>query len=736
MKNIVLPWCLLLLVGTIDHYFSLLFVNALEPPRRDFSTPLAPNHSRSKKRQTDFRMRMSMRGGATTTAADAGGRSIPTLLPPSVLAFWLDLWRSSKSTLLVFARPAQSVVLYQPPVGIVAWWVSYRWIQRFFFPNTEDPLHRVLGEFPWMGKFQTKRPKSVELDALDRDYDTLGGVQAQALRQQQQLSDTDPTAVTMSAVPPRASRFQCAKHSVESLIEQSDNNNNNSPVTVLWEVRALDSLLRCVRDNQLLPLADQLRTRQQDCETQLQIYHTSSRQWMKRTLQTILAHLVNGLKKSRLGTSRLLQGTMRHPWSLQEWRSHYQDVSQQLQEQYEQLGRLQEVLLEQPQLPVETDQNNSNSNNNNYQQHLDLCSKWSTKAKSVLQDLLASHSNNHREDVSVVQMITTSNTNKWGAEQWKAALTCVDTKHAITNSHNAAFSLWGIVTRQWKQRSIVSALLKIALAKAIHSAVLPHWPYLKTSGHQVASALWGIVEFRFYLPLKVIVMDLLNRRPRLLDPAQLVNEKTSLQNMLRDLGIPVDDETNVESLAQASRMYEQQLKNGAVKNMVFGNMVRLLLIQVQQLKAELLEAFQSIDELVDANRLNVSLLATIPAFLLVRWGSRILYALLYRFRVRDLTGLSDAHRELTSRLRTLERLLILADDGPLKGPQLGEFLSQEQKYLMLLDYCQPPFPVKQIDSIYQDMQDLLPPGGLDRETQLNLLKLIHQKNADLLKSLR
>jgi len=52
-----------------------------------------------------------------------------------------------------------------------------------------------------------------------------------------------------------------------------------------------------------------------------------------------------------------------------------------------------------------------------------------------------------------------------------------------------------------------------------------------------------------------------------------------------------------------------------------------------------------------------------------------------------------------------------------------------------LDYCQPPLPTKQVDSIYKDLQDLLPQGagGLDKEMQLNLLNLIHQKNAELRK---
>ena len=64
-------------------------------------------------------------------------------------------------------------------------------------------------------------------------------------------------------------------------------------------------------------------------------------------------------------------------------------------------------------------------------------------------------------------------------------------------------------------------------------------------------------------------------------------------------------------------MYEEELKQGAIKNLFRGGMVRLLLIQVQQLKTGMLQAMGSIDHLMDANRLNVQLLTAIPAFLLV-----------------------------------------------------------------------------------------------------------------------
>jgi len=132
----------------------------------------------------------------------------------------------------------------------------------------------------------------------------------------------------------------------------------------------------------------------------------------------------------------------------------------------------------------------------------------------------------------------------------------------------------------------------------------------------------------------------------------------------------------------------------------------------------------------------VSLLAAIPAFLLVRWGSQFIYTLLYQLRMHDVSGLKEAHFELTSLLRDLERLLILnKDQQQMSSEQLGEFIVSEQQYLLLLDYCQPPLPTKQVDSIYKDLQDLLPQGagGLDKEMQLNLLNLIHQKNAELRK---
>ncbi len=60
-----------------------------------------------------------------------------------------------------------------------------------------------------------------------------------------------------------------------------------------------------------------------------------------------------------------------------------------------------------------------------------------------------------------------------------------------------------------------------------------------------------------------------------------------------------------------------------------------MLIQIQQLKADLLQAMDDIDSLVDTNRLNVQLLAFIPAGLTLLFGSHALFLFWINIRIKD-----------------------------------------------------------------------------------------------------
>jgi nuclear-control-of-ATPase protein 2 len=309
--------------------------------------------------------------------------------------------------------------------------------------------------------------------------------------------------------------------------------------------------------------------------------------------------------------------------------------------------------------------------------------------------------------------------------------------------------------KQYDVFGIPSSCITIAFSLMIHNMVKPYWSDIVKFNRAIFDAIWGVIEFRFYTPAKDIILDLLNRRPSLVDQFTLTNEEASLDNMLRDLGLGDGSKAaRQEALAAASRMYEEELKQGAIKNLFRGGMVRLLLIQVQQLKTGMLQAMGSIDHLMDANRLNVQLLTAIPAFLLVTFGTKFFFQALYSLRSRDLVGMSSAKAELSDILRKMERCLLLASHNEdnaefsqdvevlssdlsvvLKPHELGEFILHMHSYLVILDYCSPPFAAKACDSIQSGFQDLLMQGQLTTKRQIALLSLITAKHNDLMKSI-
>eukprot|EP00956_Cyclotella_meneghiniana_P039884 scaffold181853_cov36-Cyclotella_meneghiniana.AAC.1 len=219
--------------------------------------------------------------------------------------------------------------------------------------------------------------------------------------------------------------------------------------------------------------------------------------------------------------------------------------------------------------------------------------------------------------------------------------------------------------------------------------------------------------------------------------------------MLKDLG--VGDGTRAgraSALASASRMYEEEVAGGAIRGIVRGRVAQLMLIQIQQLKADLLQAMDQIDNLVDANRLNVQLVASIPAVLILFWGTRALFLLWSNVRMKDLRLPKDVHAEMSDYLKSMEEVLILANHetdssnntaasrGVCLGPKdMGKLLLWMHLYLNLLDYMSPPFPSKNCDSIHQSMQKMLMQGQMSTSRQLELLKVIQEKHADFLKTL-
>lgn len=421
---------------------------------------------------------------------------------------------------------------------------------------------------------------------------------------------------------------------------------------------------------------------------------------------------------------------------------------------------------------------------------------WSMKARALITDITTETFQTVASDKKCLPRLSVGEAlnlvEDWSkgrrdadTESWHAVLVLVEglTTPRRVGEHRARISAADFYKgiKKLDLGGVPSSMFLLWLAHVVHDSVAPHWKTMTGFGEKAVVAVWGVIDMRFWRPLRDITLDLLNRRPHLLDPYALTIEEASLDHMLRDLG--VGDGTpagRAAAVAAAARMYEDELNRGALRGLVRGRVVRLMLVQVQQLKASLLSAMGSIDDLVDKNRLNVQLLASIPAFILVTFGSKLLYSFIVGLRMKRVTVLpiKNLQGEMTDCLRRIERCLLLSGRGgnelgkgdedlssdngeggktaremaedlnipdntssknktlQLSTDELGEFVLLCHSYLLLLDYATPPISYRTFDSVHQNMQELLlPHGQLSISRQLKLLALIKAKNADLLKNI-
>lgn len=125
-----------------------------------------------------------------------------------------------------------------------------------------------------------------------------------------------------------------------------------------------------------------------------------------------------------------------------------------------------------------------------------------------------------------------------------------------------------------------------------------------------------------------------------------------------------------------SDQYDKEIRS-AVRNVFSGKIVRMLLIQIQFIKKELLVAMEAIDDLFNANKVNLQFLAVIPALFTTYFLYRFLLYLVVAVMSRKVSSTSGAYASLRRIMRDVERLLIMS---PRHQP--GEMRSREGDQLI------------------------------------------------------
>jgi len=176
----------------------------------------------------------------------------------------------------------------------------------------------------------------------------------------------------------------------------------------------------------------------------------------------------------------------------------------------------------------------------------------------------------------------------------------------------------------------------------------------------------------------------------------------------------------VESMDMSpiSEEYELELRR-PIQNLVSGRIARLVLIQLQFVKKELLVAMQAIDELFNANQVNLQLLAVTPAIfsiiLIQQIARTVVAAAKSSSRGRFIESTTAVQRELRSGMRECERMLSTSpgyhrNENSTSSLELGRLMSVLHRLQCVLVLNSSHFDDLSLRQIQEDLRDMATAG--------------------------
>lgn len=691
----------------------------------------------------------------------------------------------------------KEVIYFKPPVGIVVFLCALRLLYTGrifrFYDDDEGKLNSAADVLQASERRQrhrrrkTRHERAQDLDKDDMAYDTQGGVESvrgklcdAVLRQN--LSSENP-ALTDVLAAIRVT-YQCTGTAVDYVkgiadrLILAESVNSNKPgkdsifemAQMVVEIRALDAMLRVSRDR-LLTTSSRLKRL---------VKHWTGRVRMAAKMGPLLSRLL-GVKHMQADRARLAlaQGA---------YKNEIERLGKTLRVRNDRPGELSESGLvealalsrnatstappssasllsklairwnaeDRGQLTIRYFEQNtyisSEAARSVLQQQGDVTAwnkaarEWINDARVELCDVLQESVEKDIVEEGVHRHVT--NMEAWcnsgkprSKDQWNSVLELVDHLDAHQRvGEGTVVSLTDPKVIRWIEDidvfGIPSSLFMIGLARLLHGILEPKWQTIQSSLQQGYEIVCSIVLKRVWSPLRDIFVDLVSRKNQsLLEFFDVTNEVASLDNMLRDLGFGDGTEkTRQEALTLATRRYEKDLEEGLISSAIRGRLPRLLLVQVQQLKAGLLHALDAIDALVAANRLNVQLLAAVPAVLIITLGARFAVRSFFTFRLKAIRSIRDVHAEMSDYLDDMEKCLLLGVESDM---ELGAFVLDVHSYLVLLDYSSAVFPARSLDAIHKSMQDMLSGhrGSIGTDRHVQVLRLVKEKHNGLLRYL-
>eukprot|EP01129_Flabellula_baltica_P007938 TRINITY_DN3123_c0_g1_i1.p1 TRINITY_DN3123_c0_g1~~TRINITY_DN3123_c0_g1_i1.p1 ORF type:complete len:480 (-),score=85.47 TRINITY_DN3123_c0_g1_i1:18-1457(-) len=195
--------------------------------------------------------------------------------------------------------------------------------------------------------------------------------------------------------------------------------------------------------------------------------------------------------------------------------------------------------------------------------------------------------------------------------------------------------------------------------------------------------------------------------------ARMVIDFTSEQSQLEKIQIDeIFDKAKLGDLSPVMPYYEKEIQS-PIKNAMFGQFIRLVLIQVQKAKVDVERSLLKVDKLMQANELNFQMIAAIPT-LLFCLGT-------YRFITRS-KNYSNIHDKIRTKLRELSIILNKLNNTELGIPEFDSTFfnaiqtdrlipcKQHGQIILLIQECinlSRYLPEYQQEPLIEDLQEII-----------------------------
>lgn len=182
--------------------------------------------------------------------------------------------------------------------------------------------------------------------------------------------------------------------------------------------------------------------------------------------------------------------------------------------------------------------------------------------------------------------------------------------------------------------------------------------------------LGGFVDDHLISPFRGIIAQVIqNQHPTVFDHKALEDATESLKHMMSELASEMsllrNDDPDVSSVENKisnldisifTPAFENAMKH-PLRNVMFGNLTRILMLQMLRIKIDTLMAMSELDAILASNQLNIYIVATVPSVMLV--AALAIY--ITRFS-RWARSKRHAQRRFALHLAEVERVLNLATE--------------------------------------------------------------------------